>query len=250
MHGQLSLQFMVLAPTVQIASLGMADTLILMVMALVVFGPRRLPQIGRQIGKLMYEFRKASNDFKFQMEEELRNAEEADRRKKEEERLRALALAAPALAPIEASIAAGTTEPVSARMDATATGTSALDMLNPAANYDNGPVASTQAASAPAADTAPTIMPPSIGETVAAARGWSQKYEQARLAEASKAVAAPAAAISETSAPESGESESTASAPAKSEVAKSEDASSEAASSEPAQDAAAHSASFPVNQHG
>ncbi len=78
------------------ANLGMADTLILMVLALVVFGPRRLPQIGRQIGKLMYEFRKASNDFKFQMEEELRNAEEADRRKKEEEeRQRALAAAPP-----------------------------------------------------------------------------------------------------------------------------------------------------------
>src|SRR5208337_5517730 len=77
--------------TIQMASLGMADSLILMVMALVVFGPRRLPQIGRQIGKLMYEFRKASNDFKFQMEEELRSAEEADRRKKEEERLRTLA---------------------------------------------------------------------------------------------------------------------------------------------------------------
>jgi sec-independent protein translocase protein TatB len=82
--------------TIQFASLGMADSLILMVLALVVFGPRRLPQIGRQIGKLMYEFRKASNDFKFQMEEELRNAEEADRRQKEEERLKALALAAPA----------------------------------------------------------------------------------------------------------------------------------------------------------
>ncbi len=77
------------------ANLGMADSLILMVLALVVFGPRRLPQIGRQIGKLMYEFRKASNDFKYQMEEELRNAEEADRRQKEEERLKALALAAP-----------------------------------------------------------------------------------------------------------------------------------------------------------
>ncbi len=77
------------------ANLGMADSLILMVLALVVFGPRRLPQIGRQIGKLMYEFRKASNDFKYQMEEELRNSEEADRRKKEEERLRALALNAP-----------------------------------------------------------------------------------------------------------------------------------------------------------
>jgi sec-independent protein translocase protein TatB len=54
-----------------------------MVMALVVFGPRRLPEIARQLGKLMYEVRKASSDFKFQMEEELRQAEEADRRKKE-----------------------------------------------------------------------------------------------------------------------------------------------------------------------
>src|SRR5471030_3120036 len=82
-------------PPIQMANLGMADSLILMVMALVVFGPRRLPQIGRQIGKLMYEFRKASNDFKFQMEEELRTSEEADRRKQDEDRQRALALAAP-----------------------------------------------------------------------------------------------------------------------------------------------------------
>jgi len=79
------------------ANISMADTIILMVLALVVFGPRRLPQIGRQIGKLMYEFRKASNDFKFQMEEELRQAEEADRRQKEEaERQKALAASPPA----------------------------------------------------------------------------------------------------------------------------------------------------------
>src|SRR5450631_4612915 len=82
-------------PPIELGSLGMADSLILMVLALVVFGPRRLPQIGRQIGKLMYEFRKASNDFKFQMEEELRNSEDAERRKKEEDRLRAMALEAP-----------------------------------------------------------------------------------------------------------------------------------------------------------
>jgi len=79
---------MVTQPTIQLANLGMVDSLILMVMALVVFGPRRLPQIGRQVGKLMYEFRKASNDFKFQMEEEFRLAEEADRRKAEEEKSR------------------------------------------------------------------------------------------------------------------------------------------------------------------
>ena len=100
-------------PPIQIASLGMWDSLILMVMALVVFGPRRLPQIGRQIGKLMYEFRKASNDFKFQMEEELRSSEEADRRKKEDERLRALALTtpAPAVPAIEAPVDSTTDAP-------------------------------------------------------------------------------------------------------------------------------------------
>jgi sec-independent protein translocase protein TatB len=85
---------MSIPPTIEVASLGMWDSLILMVMALVVFGPRRMPEIGRQIGKLMYELRKASSDFKFQMEEELRNADEADRRKKDAERL--LALAPPA----------------------------------------------------------------------------------------------------------------------------------------------------------
>ena len=66
---------MMTPPRIEVANLGMWDSLILMVMALVVFGPRRLPEIGRQIGKLMYEVRKASNDFKFQMEEELRKAE-------------------------------------------------------------------------------------------------------------------------------------------------------------------------------
>src|ERR1700760_2447285 len=66
---------------VQTPSSGPPDTLFLMLLALVVFGPRRLPEIGRQIGKLMYEFRKVSNDFKFQMEEELRASEEAGRQR-------------------------------------------------------------------------------------------------------------------------------------------------------------------------
>ena len=70
--------------TIESANLGMADTLILLILALVVFGPRRLPTIGRQIGKLMFELRKASNDFRFQMEEELRANEDPDKRWKEE----------------------------------------------------------------------------------------------------------------------------------------------------------------------
>jgi len=96
---------MALRETIQLASIGMWDSLILMVMALVVFGPRRLPEIGRQIGRLMYEIRKASNDFKFQMEEELRKSEDAERQKKEAERQAALALTAPA--PVESQIPIG-----------------------------------------------------------------------------------------------------------------------------------------------
>src|SRR5947207_5041684 len=107
---------MVAPPPIQLASLGMADSIILMILALVVFGPRRLPQIGRQIGKLMYEFRKASNDFKFQMEEELRNSEEAERRKKEEERQKAIAAALPEQASVSADppVAADPLLPVNA----------------------------------------------------------------------------------------------------------------------------------------
>jgi len=91
-----------MTPPIEVANLGMWDSLILMVMALVVFGPRRLPEIGRQIGKLMYEVRKASNDFKFQMEEELRSSEDAERRRKDEERQRALAAPAQTAGTIEA----------------------------------------------------------------------------------------------------------------------------------------------------
>jgi sec-independent protein translocase protein TatB len=57
------------------------DTIFIFLLALVVFGPKKLPEIGRQIGKLMVEFRRASNDFKLQIEEELRSAEQAERQK-------------------------------------------------------------------------------------------------------------------------------------------------------------------------
>jgi sec-independent protein translocase protein TatB len=104
---------MMTPPRIELANLGMWDSLILMVMALVVFGPRRLPEIGRQIGKLMYEVRKASNDFKFQMEEELRKAEDVDRSKKEEQRVAALALAAPVPAVVDSQVPkAGSGAPV------------------------------------------------------------------------------------------------------------------------------------------
>jgi TatA/E family protein of Tat protein translocase len=58
------------------------DYTFIFILALILFGPKKLPEIGRQVGRLMMEFRRASNEFKMQIDEELRNLEEEDRRKK------------------------------------------------------------------------------------------------------------------------------------------------------------------------
>ncbi len=58
------------------------DSIFIFLLALVLFGPKKLPEIGKQIGKLLAEFRRASNEFKFQIQEEIRNMEDDERRKK------------------------------------------------------------------------------------------------------------------------------------------------------------------------
>ena len=52
-------------------SLGTSELLVILVVALIFFGPRKLPQISRQIGKGLAEFRKASEDFKRTWEREV-----------------------------------------------------------------------------------------------------------------------------------------------------------------------------------
>src|SRR5579875_2414336 len=58
-----------------------ADSIFLFVLALLLFGPKKLPVLARELGKWMGEFRRASNEFKMQMEDELRASEQADRQK-------------------------------------------------------------------------------------------------------------------------------------------------------------------------
>ena len=58
------------------------DSAILVFLALLLFGPKKLPELARQLGKLMAEFRRASNEFRMQMEEELRVADQEEQRKK------------------------------------------------------------------------------------------------------------------------------------------------------------------------
>ena len=52
-------------------TLGGQEIIFILVLALIVFGPRKLPEIGKSIGRMMAEFRKASNDFRRTLEEEV-----------------------------------------------------------------------------------------------------------------------------------------------------------------------------------
>jgi sec-independent protein translocase protein TatB len=62
-------------------SMSFSETIFLFFLALVIFGPKRLPEIARQIGKMMAEFRRASNEFKAQIEQEIAHLEVEERRK-------------------------------------------------------------------------------------------------------------------------------------------------------------------------
>jgi Tat protein translocase TatB subunit len=52
-------------------TLGGQEILLILVIALIVFGPRKLPEIGKTVGKMLAEFRKASSDFKRTIEDEV-----------------------------------------------------------------------------------------------------------------------------------------------------------------------------------
>jgi TatA/E family protein of Tat protein translocase len=58
-------------------TLGGPELFLIMVVALIVFGPRKLPEIGKSLGRMMNEFKKASNEFRQTLEDEV----EADKRR-------------------------------------------------------------------------------------------------------------------------------------------------------------------------
>jgi sec-independent protein translocase protein TatB len=170
--------------SISVASIGIPDTFFLMLLALIVFGPRRLPEIGRQIGKLMYEFRKVSNDFKFQMEEELRNSEEAERVRKME----ALQAATPAQPALTDSAMAQPAIDV-ARLDVSPQPVlESAESANPLAITDGAVSAGSHFVeeSAPSvegevraeAPGAPAILPPTSGETIAAQKPFRHRVPE------------------------------------------------------------------------
>ena len=87
-------------------SIGMPELLIIFIIALIFFGPRKLPELGRSLGRSLSEFKRASNELRNTLEEEIRIEEQ-----REASRPRAdspTTVAAPAIAPVAPVPSAGT----------------------------------------------------------------------------------------------------------------------------------------------
>jgi sec-independent protein translocase protein TatB len=142
------------------------DSAVLVLLALLLFGPKKLPVLARQLGKLMADFRRASNEFRTQMEEELRISEQAERQKQ----VAAIEASAPS------TIAENIPEPEHPHLPAPA----AEPILQPvlSSTYDHEPLIDSPIESILSPEEAPaplpiatsgelSILPPSTGLPVA-----------------------------------------------------------------------------------
>jgi TatA/E family protein of Tat protein translocase len=75
-------------------NLGMPEMIFLAFLGLLLFGPKKLPEIGRQLGKAMAEFKRASQEFQNQLQEEVRQLEMTEEVQKVKEAVQPIGTAA------------------------------------------------------------------------------------------------------------------------------------------------------------
>jgi sec-independent protein translocase protein TatA len=63
--------------------IGMPELIVIMVIALIIFGPRKLPELGRSLGRSLNEFKRASNELKHTLDEEIRVEEQRSTERQE-----------------------------------------------------------------------------------------------------------------------------------------------------------------------
>lgn len=88
-------------------SIGVPEMMIILVIALIIFGPRKLPELGRSLGRSLNEFKRASNELKHTLDEEIRIEEQksTDRQRAPE------TIASPAAATPDAAVPRGSSDP-------------------------------------------------------------------------------------------------------------------------------------------
>jgi len=67
-------------------SIGMPELIIILVIALIIFGPRKLPELGKSLGRSLNEFKRASTDLQNTLEQEIKLEEQKERETKEKDR--------------------------------------------------------------------------------------------------------------------------------------------------------------------
>ena len=71
-----------------LGSIGMPELIVIFVIALIIFGPKKLPELGRSLGRSLNEFKRASNELKNTLEEEVRMEEQREKTAAERPRRR------------------------------------------------------------------------------------------------------------------------------------------------------------------
>ena len=68
-------------------SVGVPELIIIFTIALIIFGPRKLPELGKSLGKSLAEFKRASNELKNTLDEEIRTEERRSAERQEPPRM-------------------------------------------------------------------------------------------------------------------------------------------------------------------